>query len=125
MTPPLLLHRYDHARLANRFAAEIAEQYAISDVEVRILEERLTDLDNDGEQDDLAGTALLRVGRQFKSFIFLYRADGAARYLENNGNLLNPSTHLQSLMCMESRVWLGGAMKDVTSFGFLESPQPF
>lgn len=106
MSPPSLVDRYDYSTLEPQFVTQIQSQSGLSDVGVRITSSALADLDQDGATDDLYGTALLQVGSQFKSFIFLLREDGAARFLENSGAALDASSGLRRLSCMESHSWL-------------------
>ena len=86
-----ILERYAYSKLESAFKAQIEKDYKVSDVEIGVTSGFLTDLDNDTEHDDFAGTAILKVGRSFKCFVFLLREDGSARFLENNGNAFTTS----------------------------------
>jgi len=104
--PPVTIDRYNHAILEQRFAGEIAARFHLEGAAVQIRSSTLADLDQDGESDDLFGTALLQVGSRFKSFIYLLRDDGSARFLEDTGNALDAGAGLIRPMCTESRAWL-------------------
>lgn len=72
--------------------ASIQRTYHVSDIHVSVEDSFHADLNNDGVRDDTAGTALLRNGGYFKSFIFLMTADGNTRFLEANGGRFDPTT---------------------------------
>jgi hypothetical protein len=78
--------------LAATLEAAIVRDYRVSDIHVSVEDSFHTDLDNDGARNDTAGTALLRNGGYFKSFIFLMTADGNTRFLEANGGRFDPTT---------------------------------
>jgi len=99
MATPITNSQYDYTRLAAQFKASIQKLDPNKEIAVKVLEGRLTDLDNDGAQNDFAGTALLKVGNAFKSFIFLTRKDGSTVFLENNVQSLNLNQGLSYLSC--------------------------
>ena len=86
-----ILDRYEYSKLESAFKAQIEKDYKVEDVEIGLIGGNLTDLDNDGESDDFAGTAIFKLGRSFHSFVFLLREDGSARFLENNGTAFSTS----------------------------------
>lgn len=105
MTPPRLLDLYRYGRLQENFSRQIQEDFDLPDAQVVVTSSTLTDLDNDGEHDDLAGTALLQVGSRARGLIFLMREDGETRFLETDGNPFNPAAELRFIPCSESRPW--------------------
>jgi len=94
-----ILERYEPSKLEPAIQKAITDNYKVSDVEVAVTGGFLADLDNDGAADDFAGTAIIKVGRSFKSFVFLAREDGALRFLENNGAGFDPKKNLHILWC--------------------------
>lgn len=95
--------KYKTSQVTDSFEKEIKKQFSVEG-EVAITSRLLTDLDNDGAYDDLAGTALLKVGRSFKSFIFLLREDGSMRFLEANGSAFSAKTGLNTLYCSDKAI---------------------
>ncbi|MCE9624728.1 MAG: hypothetical protein K8R69_04615 [Deltaproteobacteria bacterium] len=93
-----IIDRYAYSKLESAFKAQIEKDFKVSDIEIGVTGGFLTDLDNDTEHDDFAGTAILKVGRSFKSFVFLMRDDGSARFLENNGAAFTTEGR-QTLFC--------------------------
>jgi hypothetical protein len=96
---PTIVDRYFYNTLETTFKKEIENSYQVKVSEVGIISGQLADLDNDGAVNDLAGTAILKIGRSFKSFIFLMRDDGSIRFLENNGSPFKPKEGLSILSC--------------------------
>ncbi len=94
-----IVDRYATSTLEAAINKAITDNYKVSDIEIGVTGGFLTDLDNDGASDDYAGTAIIKVGRSFKSFVFLTREDGAIRFLENNGAGFDPKNGLRILSC--------------------------
>jgi len=99
MGSPTIVDRYEWSKLEAAFQTKIETDYKVKDVEVALTGSSLTDLDNDGAMNDLSGTAILKVGRSFKSFIFLLREDGSTKFLENNGTDFSPKKGAHVLTC--------------------------
>jgi len=118
--------RYEYSKVEALFQKQIESDYKVKDVEVGLVGTTLADLDNDGEADDLAGTAILKVGRSFKSFIFLLREDGSMRFLENNGGTFNPKEGRTILSCSNKPIACPDTMErarrqiNVASFSVME-----
>ena len=113
MTPPPLTERYRHSRLQETFAEEIRERYGLDNAVVAITASTLTDLDNDGESDDLAGTGILQMPptgitgfTEFKGFVFLLRESGESRFLDPDGTSFDPHADTRRFPCFASRAWL-------------------
>jgi hypothetical protein len=102
VTSPRMLSQYRRDFLEAEFSNHIREQYELSDAQITLTSSRLADLDHDGEQDDLAGTALLRSDNRFKAVVFLRRADGETRFVETNGDVFDPRAGLRFFPCFES-----------------------
>ncbi len=92
---------YRHSALETRLTEVIENRYHASDVEVGIINSFLADLDNGGVSNDVAGSAILRRGSSFKSFIFLTRNDGSIRLLEDTGASFSadPESGFRGLFC--------------------------
>ena len=91
---PIMIDRYSTHQVQTTLTQNIKDQFEIKNPEVRVSTSLLADLDHNGAVDDLVGTARLKVGRTFKSFVFLLREDGDVRLLEND---LKPFSAKQDL----------------------------
>ena len=105
MSPPRPITRYARQALQAEFADTLRSQMGEGNLQVRITSSRLTDIDQDGSQDDLFGTGLIQIGQRIKSFVFLRRDDGATRFFESSGARLDAASGLRLVACMESRPW--------------------
>ncbi|HEX5037111.1 MAG TPA: hypothetical protein VFX30_08120 [bacterium] len=85
--------------LSATLESAIARDYHVSDIHVDVSDSFRTDIDGDGVRSDTAGTALLRNGRRFKSFVFLMTESSSARFLEANGGRFDPSVGGSILSC--------------------------
>ena len=99
MSEPKIVRKYEHSRLEETFESYLKKTYSVSEPQVGIIRSFLTDLDNDGANNDIAGTAILKIGRSFKSFIYLMKNDGAIRFLESNGYGFDPDKGRSTLSC--------------------------
>ena len=106
MTPPRPITRYNRSTLQAEFAQLIESESGQDNVEVLITSTALADVDHDGSQDDLFGAGLVQVGSRFKSFVFMRRDDGAARFFDSSGARLDLSSDMRMVHCFESRAWL-------------------
>jgi len=95
--------KYSYANLQNTFQKSIDKQYDVES-EVKVTSRMLADLDNDGISNDVAGSAVLKIGRRFKSFLFFMKDDGAIRYLESNGEAFSAKENLSTLYCSDKPV---------------------
>lgn len=91
--------RYNHASLESRFTEIIRQDYHLPEAEVGVIDSFITDLDNGGVSNDVAGTAILKRGGYFSSFIFLMRDDGSVRFLEDTGASFQPASDGSTLAC--------------------------
>lgn len=95
--------KYSYANLQSAFEKDIEKRFDV-DTEVKITSKMLTNLDNDGVSNDVAGTAVLKIGRRFKSFLFFMKDDGAIRFLESNGEAFAAKENLSTLYCSDKAV---------------------